>query len=496
MTKILRHARNEDGMALVLAVGFLAVISVVAATMISYTSSNSRSASFHKSRDVSEQYAEAGIARALSVLANAPNATAPTNLPGATENFSIDNVYYSGILAGETWNITSVSSVKNPAGGSDLHKTLTAQVQIGIDPAGNNAWNYVYSDAPSSRPCLTLSNSVNIQAPFFVKGNVCLQNSAKLTGNLIKVGGTIDVQGSGSSVGTSTTYAPDVRVAGGCRDDNGSFNLPCTTNDKVYATTFSTVPGQLEKPAIDLSYWYSYAKPGPTTTCTSSTGTIPSWATGSWSRVFDSNTTMDRSLGNIDFMTSSAYSCTVWNGPHLLGKIAWTPDDGDADTFGSLEILGTVFFDGNLDLTANRQAIYTGRGTIYASGWIDFGTSRQICGVAACDIDDWDAEANLLVFVSGNCNDTVTPNWPDCVEADQNGAKGFEIGQSSVFQGAVYAVGDFTSTSTAQMQGPVIAHQLDFEQSGVANKWVAIEAMTMGTPGGGRKLNVLNIGGY
>jgi hypothetical protein len=42
----------------------------------------------------------------------------------------------------------------------------------------------------------------------------------------------------------------------------------------------------------------------------------------------------------------------------------------------------------------------------------------------------------------------------------------------------------------------VIAHQLKFEQRGVANKWVAIEAMTMGTPGGGRKLNVLNIGGY
>jgi hypothetical protein len=479
-------------MSLVLAIGFLAVLSIVATTMLQYSASNARHANFQRSDDITIDLAEAGLARALSKLFQAPSATAPTLLSSETHTLPGGTTTVSGILAGETWNITSTSTVTNPNGSGEMHKTVTMQVQVGIDPSGNAAWNYVYSDAPATRPCMVLKNSVNIQAPLFVKGNLCLQNTAKASGSMVKVGGTVETASSGSigDPGTNPiTYVTDAKIAGGCRHGtSGSFSTAdCnyTSPNRIWRTNYSTDPGVLEKPTIDLAYWYANSKPGPQQTCTTSTGTVPS---------FDNDGVMNRSLGNVDFMTSSAYTCTVTNGPHLQGKISWTPDDGDADSFGILEILGTVFFDGNLDLSANRQAIYTGRGTIYASGWIDFGTSRQICGAAACDMDAWDAEQNLLVMVSGNCNDLTSPAWPDCPEAEQNGAKGFEIGQSSIFQGAVYAVSDFNSTSTAQMQGPVIAHQLFFEQSGVANKWVAIEAMTMGTPGGGRKLNVLSTG--
>lgn len=487
MTKILRRISNEEGMALVMAVGFLAVLTVVATTMLTYSSSNSRNANVHKSREITEQYAEAGLAHALAVLANAPNATAPTNLPGVTATFEHGSVYYSGILTTEIWNITSVSTVKNPAGGADLHKTLTAQVQIGIDPDGNNAWNYVYSDAPSTRPCMDVVNSVAIGSPLFVRGNLCLGNTSKVTSSLVKIGGTLQTTQSGS-IGDSTTspitYAGDTRVAGGCRNGtSGAFVTPCTTAHRVWTTTFGTDPGTLVKPAVDFQYWYDNARPGPVNTTCATGGSVPF--------TFDNDTALNRSNPAVDIMTATAYSCSIWSGAHLLGKLAWTPDDGDADSYGSLEVRGTVFFDGPLDMSSGTKAIYSGRGTLYASGKITFGTQRQVCGSLNCDLTTWDPEANLMTMVGGYCLDVIT----SCDEPDQL-TDGFAIGQSGIFQGAVYVVSNFHSTSTGEMQGPIIAHQLIFEQQGVSAKWVPIEAMTMGTPGGGRKLNVLNVGGY
>lgn len=490
MSKLLRQ---EDGMTLILAVGILAILTIVSTTMITYTSQSARHAGYQRSEDITIDLAEAGLARALSKLSAAPNALAPTLLdPGETHTLDGGSVYVSGILAGETWNITSKSTVTNPAGGADLHKTLTMQVQIGIDPSANNAWNYVYSDAPESGGCMVLKNSVVIASPLFVKGDLCLQNTARAEGSMVKTGGDIYITNSasiGNPDASPITYVPELKTAQGCKTSSGGTPslANCTTSNRYWATAVTDDPGTLEKPIVDFSYWYTYARPGPSYDCTSSTGNIPK--PSGHVTMFDRDTTIDRDRDAFDPLQANPYSCEVWDGSNMLGKISWTPDNGDADDYGELQVIGTVFFDGDVNFTSGRKAVYTGRGTIYASGRIAFSGTTYVCGTMNCDLNAWDTEQNLLVLVSGYCNDVVL----SCDYGDRN-VLGFDMNNSSIFQGAVYAVSNFEQTNTGQMQGPVIAHQLTFENTGIANKWVAIEAMTMGTPGAGRKLNILTTG--
>lgn len=486
-----RRLRSESGMTLVMAVGILAVVSTMATTVITYTASTGRSASYQRSEDVTVDLAEAGLARALSKLAAAPNAVTPTLLSSETHTFPEGTVTVSGVLAGETWNITSTSSVKNPGGSANLSKKLTMQVQIGIDPSSNNAWNYVYSDAPTAAGCMTLKNNVVIASPLFVKGNLCLENNARAEGSMVKAGGTIQTMNNasiGNPGSTPITYVPELKTAGGCRHSSGTFSLANCTNtggNRVWATTTSNDPGTLVKPAVDFTYWYANAKPGPLQNCTTGSFPVPSGhATG-----FDRDTTLDRDRNDVDIMPATAYDCQVWSGPHLQGKIKWTPDGPDADDYGELQIIGTVLFDGNIAFNSGRKAVYSGRGTLYATGRIVFDGNTQVCGVMLCDLNLWDTEQNLLVMVAGYCLDVIT----SCDEIDQR-TLGFDVNNNAIFQGAVYAVSDFNQQNNGQMQGPVIAHQLLFENNGIANKWVAIEAMTMGTPGGGRKLNIITTG--
>lgn len=484
------HLRSERGMTLIMTVGILAVVSTMAATVITYTSSTGRSASYQRSEDVTVDLAEAGLARALSKLAAAPSAVTPTLLSSETHTFPEGTVTVSGILAGETWNITSTSSVPNPANGANLSKKLTMTVQIGIDPSSNNAWNYVYSDAPTAAGCMIMKNNVVISSPLFVKGDLCLNNNAKATGSMVKTGGYIWIDSTGASIGdpgtAPVTYVPELKTAGGCKYRSGSTSLAnCTPANRVWATSVSNDPGTLVKPAVDFPYWYTNAKPGPMQNCT--TGSFPT--PGGHVTGFDKDTTLDRDRDKVDIMPATAYDCQVWSGPHLQGKIKWTPDDGDPDDFGDLEVIGTVFFDGDLELKSGRKAVYSGRGTIYASGKIVIDGNTQVCGVLFCDLNLWNTEQNLLVLVSGHCSDVIT----SCDEIDQR-TWGFEIKNNAIFQGALYVVSDFEQQNNGQMQGPVIAHQLQFENNGIANKWVAIEAMTMGTPGGGRKLNIVTTG--
>ena len=66
-----------------------------------------------------------------------------------------------------------------------------------------------------------------------------------------------------------------------------------------------------------------------------------------------------------------------------------------------------------------------------------------MCGVAGCNAN-WDPTQNLLAFVAGSSTDTV----------------GFSIQNSSVFQGAIYAVNDYSEENGSDIWGPIIARQV------------------------------------
>ena len=155
----------------------------------------------------------------------------------------------------------------------------SSPVTPGLDPA----WGYLFADTTS---CTTLGNNLTIDAPIYVRGDLCMENSALITADLVQVRGKVQIKNS-ASIGTAPVPVTQVKVGGGCRYPwSGSYVSPCTSAHKVYRTVFSSTVPDLTKPAIDLPTWYANAKPGPMS---------PTCTTGSFPGQFDNDTALNRS---------------------------------------------------------------------------------------------------------------------------------------------------------------------------------------------------------
>jgi hypothetical protein len=448
----------QAGFALPLTIALSLVLGVTGTTAMVYSTENARSASVSKADERAVALAEAGLNYAYSTLYNAADPTMPGAVPVRSEQAEDGTITYWGTLDTQTntWTLTGRGSLPNPAGGVDVIRAIHGRATIASESVGtaNNAiWNYIYAEAPTS--CTTLSNSVNVNVPIYIKGNLCLQNSSQVSGlnTVLQVGGTLTLNNS-AHIGSAGAKLAEVHVAGGCKVGAGALHSPCGTADQVYSTLApdATTTG-LEKPAVDLAYWYANSKPGPKQACTTSTGAAPPG--------FDNDATMNRSLSSaVNLTPALAYDCQVRDAQgNLIGRIGWTPGSP-----GTLTIAGTLFFDGNIVFQNSVNAVYVGRATIYAAGTVTLQNSVFLCGVAGCN-SSWNATQNLLAFVAGSSTDTV----------------GFSVQNSSVFQGAIYAVNDYSEQNSANVWGPIIARQISLQNSST-NHYVPLGTLLSGMP--------------
>jgi Tfp pilus assembly protein PilX len=434
-------------------IGVSLVLGITGTTAMAYSTGNARSASVSKADERAFALAEAGLNYAYSTLYNAPDPTMPGAVPQRSEQAEDGTIMWWGTLDTQTntWTLTGRGSLPSPAGGMDVIRTARGRVSVGAGEAGsaNNAiWNYLYAEAPTS--CTTLSNSVNVNVPFYVKGDLCLDNSSQVSGSttVLQVGGTVTVNNS-AHVGEAGSPISEAYIAGGCRIGSGPLQSPCGTGQQVFAGTVHTETTNLEKPPVDLAGWYENAKPGPKQGCTS----------GSFPGGFDNDTTMNRSRSTVNLTPASSYDCTVTDAQGgLLGRLAWDPSTK------ALEIAGTIFFDGDIEFQNLNEAYYTGRATIYSSGKITMHNSTKVCGSPGCDAT-WQPTQNLLAFVAGSSTDAV----------------GFQIRNSGIFQGAVYVVNDYSEENSATVWGPIIARQLYFQNS-TTNHYVPLGTLLPGMP--------------
>ena len=99
---------------------------------------------------------------------------------------------------------------------------------------------------------MLLGNSVYVNVPLYVRGNLCMQNSARFIGYSLQVGGTLQMTNS-SGVGSSDPIASsidpgkpqvhEVHVAGGCRrGTSGAFATPCDETDGRLLARLGTTP--------------------------------------------------------------------------------------------------------------------------------------------------------------------------------------------------------------------------------------------------------------
>ena len=133
MRRVVLMLRQEDGMALVMALGTMAILTTLAATLFSYTTSNSRSASYGGTTQKASVAAEAGVNSAVAVLALPTNNALdpcllhpPTNPTGTTcaSNTPFQASYDGGTVTwygtldqpSQIWTVYSTATFPNPTG--------------------------------------------------------------------------------------------------------------------------------------------------------------------------------------------------------------------------------------------------------------------------------------------------------------------------------------------------------------------------------------------
>ncbi|MHB8642027.1 MAG: pilus assembly PilX family protein [Gaiellaceae bacterium] len=472
-------ARSEDGIALVLALGFIVVLSIATASAMDYSSSSQRQASVSNSGQVAYALAEAGVNNAEAILnQSSNNASSPTLLgcsadpsnplvsaapcTDLTVVMSNGTAYYHGMFSqsGNTgiWTITSTGDALNPNGNAHVRRTITAVISVTGGGQSNNisVWNYVYATAPQGSGCeLTLSGTNTIlDVPVYVTGDLCLTGTnAQIIDNTanggqavdVRVGGTLQYSGSNSTVGLATKYLSSGLVQGGCITVSNPTPHTCTASDKWFVTNTDT-PITATPPTTDFASWYLNASPGPKHGCDSSLTPAPVLS----SSTFDNNTTMDGTAPTFD-ITGSTYNCVT-----STGQISYSTSTH------ILNVSGTIFFDGNITSSATNS-MYHGLATIYANGTFDFtGTNTSLhAGCPAspatpthqCAFSDvskeWSPNSDNILFITRKTN---------AVAVDFSGT-------NNQFQGGVLC--DPTSTinlsgSNTKVEGPIICGKYTF----------------------------------
>ena len=441
-TRLSRAAlRSQRGVSLLTTTGFLAILMILGGVGVHFASSNTRTVDRSITRVEAVTAAESGVNFARATLWQAADPTDPNAVPPQTVTQDGATISYSGNYdsVSKIWTLKGVAQLpsENP-GAPPVQRTVTSQVKVGtgITPTDNDkhVWSTLYVD--DWQACTEVTHDAVIGVEMYVRGDLCLEDTSQVTSEAgkVQVWGKVDISDSGH-VGTSADPLAELHVAGGCRDDGGSFNTPCTAADSTYATTFSDTPENLTMPPMDLAHWYANAKPGPLFPCNNGTSLPPGI-------VFDNNTTLDESNATFELTTLLPYDCQFWEAGQMVGRIAWT-----GGNVGKLTIMGTMFFDGDIHVRANSgvRADYDGQATLYTSGEIEVQEDVWLCGVAACD-GTWDVQTDALVLV-----------------ADGDGwHQGIDVEYDAKFQGGAYSLTEIDVSHNGEFWGSGITRRIEF----------------------------------
>jgi Tfp pilus assembly protein PilX len=439
--------RQEDGIALVLALAFTLILSTLVFAMVSYTTSNQTTAGNSSATLKATQYAEAALdtayarinyANTQSAIASGlspskPNllgcgtgangasdctttaptpmcvgftTTCPTGTYTATAGTGSVYGFYTGTspnpgdkFAGidevaSQWIIVATGYTRN-AGGKVVARTIKGTVTISAANAGAVAsvWNHIFMTAPYvAGQCQAnfAGNNMTITVPLYVIGNLCLSGQGVVvkerTGGQaidLQVGGAISLAGSGASVG-DYGVTPQIPIT------SGVAVLGCT-NGAITTATGSCTNGSYRYKATNASTFISQSDPEETDAdvandyATFDPGPKHQCANGT--NPFDSNlaTSGEPNADNTTFELAPSGSDydCVSQNGASVGRLTWNHNTH------ALTINGSIFFDGNLTISSN--VTYTGTAVIEVSGTIVInGNGTTICAVnTSCVFTNW-----------------------------------------------------------------------------------------------------------
>lgn len=465
---------GEDGIALMLALATMTVLTIIAATSLTLATRSSAHAGMDRAGVLAQALAEAGLNNAMSVLANpANNAMNSTLLPSRTTQYQAGSATWSGTLdtIAAMWTLTSTGVARGTPGTAGTRsRKLTAKVPVYpslSQPLNNPAWNYVFSRGTGAACDTTLANSVDVKSPFYVEGNLCFQNTATISAGPVVVHGSVTMSQNANRIGSSTTPVNEVRVKNGCKYTNNALHVPCVNGagnaggDNVWATSLRSDPDPINAPMPLWDDWYQNANPGPYYPCNTTSGTPPMFDNdqGATPNIAKRN----NSVPTIFNVTPGvSYTCKT-----AMGELSWN---------ASTKVLtanGTIFIDGSA--TVNNGAInaYTGYATIYLSGTLLIKNSSLCALVKAdgtgCTTTNWDPNKRMIVFVVNGSGGQVNADTSIALV-------------SGGFQGALYATWAIDIGTTSLSEGPLDGKPVKLGQSS-GSAFPGFTLVPVGMPG-------------
>jgi hypothetical protein len=533
--------------------GILAVLTISGTTMMVYTSQNTKTASRSKVDETSFSLSEAALNNAMAVLSNPTNNALDPDVLPSTEATASAIAYEHGTAkwygtldrAAAVWTITGVGLYNNPGGGAQVRRALTAKVPVTptyTQPLNNPVWNYLYSGHTGSTCDQTLTNNITGSSRMYVAGNLCLSQNVILTQSHVIVGGNLDVENN-AAVGASTSLSTRVEtyVGGNCRYAGGSW-ASCSGNQDsrhVYSklSDGATVgvnhsPPVVAAPTADYATWYENAIPGPSQTCTTSSGTPPT---------FDNNyPARDNSISTVfDLTPATSYSCRVGPGSETtltgamstsqttltvasasgfptssfkiriddeimnvtggFGTTTWTVSRAQSGTSAkthpnaqtvlnydvapsgqltwnattkTLIVQGTIFIDGSAKISNGSINTYNGQAALYLSG--TFRGAGSLCGASSgstCDFATWNPNKELLTIIAnGNGGSNVNPG--NSMQFDNN----------MYFEGALYATNAVEFGNNVNVGGPIVGSQILLSNNLTTFNFPMIDTVPAGMP--------------
>jgi hypothetical protein len=507
MNRLRRPLGDERGFALVIALGVTVVLSMTVVTVIASATSNQRSSTMSGGRSAAYNLAEAGINNAMSVLRLSTNnaldkyvfCTDAASLPPLpcvrTDTYSAGTVVWYGTLYQNTaagtayWDVFSTGHVRNPFGGADYQKTIRATipvVPVTTQPLNNPSWNYIFSRATGSGVAfsgcdMTLANSVDVTAPLYVMGNLCLQNTAKISKGPLIVMGSVDLQASANQIGAAGADINEAHIGKGCRYKNQASHNPCVygaggttpVRDNVWATILDATPPAVTAPIVAWNDWYLNASPGPYYPCAAPQAGEPANPTFAFDSPValasdtDANklTYKNDNQGIVNLTPGSSYTCKT-----VGGQLSWDYPNK------VLTVSGTIFIDGSAKVDIGGTVLYKGQATIYTSGTVLI-KNTKLCGYSSgtsCTVSSWDSTKDLLGFVANGNGSLPADNQVSAGDGAQF--------VSSYFQGAVYATNIIEIGTTSTVDGPLDGSTVILGQSS-SSTFSGFTVVPVGMPG-------------
>jgi Tfp pilus assembly protein PilX len=425
----LRVLRDERGIALVMALGILMVLTLALATVIFMTSSGARDAKRTNAGQKAYAAAEAGLNNVIAEIASHyPSGSAGSLSWAAAGTASYDGATasWSGTFTADTstmghWNLTGTGTVSNPTGSGSA--SVVRVVKARLDASAGSGFPFgVYSGDPNAS-CTQFLGGITVNVPVYVAS--CLTLGGNFSGYDAKIwqpppytpasvtvqaGKALSLTG-GSQIGTPARPVKNIWYGTTCSPS------PCNSANGYNGPVSSPGPAQSGLPTANAATIYS-SVPWASASCT---GTNP----------FDNDSTRNNSKGNVDLTTLATYSCSVTDSAGQVHSISYN------SATHALAIQNSWFIDGNLLIGTHNGLKYTGDGTIYFNGTV--WNQGTVCGPPSVyTVPDgctkiWDPTVGnqlLIVALNGLSTPAVT-SWKQDTSSAIFEAGAWAIGKSS-----------------------------------------------------------------